>query len=275
MESLISGTFVGAGSFQCRHCGYMLTLAGTDTLSDCPDCEGHDFVRASLFSADGLARGRVGGAAATPAQGDMPGGPILASRGRGAAPSMSARHSSGGDEGAPQDAGRTSDTDTMKSGALGGSGGGALSRPEPIDSDEWLQDAHEQLHRPASTSPTKTTASSGRSRSRASGRVSVAASRPTCASTTRPSHAGTRWSCARPTACACSTIAASTACSSTGRESSGRCSRTAMRSSSAATGCASSASLLPSGRERTAREHPAQRERASSPRSRRVVSRLA
>ncbi len=148
MESLISGTFAGAGSFQCRHCGYMLTLAGTDTLSDCPDCGGHDFVRASLFSADGLARGRVGGAAATPAQGDMPGGPILASRGRGAAPSMSARHSSGGDEGAPQDAGRTSDTDTMKTGALGDSGGGALSRPEPIDSDEWLQDAHEQLHTP-------------------------------------------------------------------------------------------------------------------------------
>ena len=36
----------------------------------------------------------------------------------------------------------------MKTGALGGSGGGALSRPEPIDSDEWLQDAHEQLHTP-------------------------------------------------------------------------------------------------------------------------------
>ena len=88
MESLISGTFVGAGSFQCRHCGYMLTLAGTDTLSDCPDCGGHDFVRASLFSAGGLARGRVGDAAATPAQADMPGGPILASRGGGASASI-------------------------------------------------------------------------------------------------------------------------------------------------------------------------------------------
>ncbi len=52
MESMISGTFVGAGSFCCRRCGYALTLAGTDTLTDCPGCGGHDFVRASLFSTE-------------------------------------------------------------------------------------------------------------------------------------------------------------------------------------------------------------------------------
>ncbi len=52
MESLISGTFVGAGSFRCRRCGYVLTLAGTDALTDCPGCSGRDFVRASLFSAE-------------------------------------------------------------------------------------------------------------------------------------------------------------------------------------------------------------------------------
>jgi len=52
MESLSSGTFVGAGSFRCRRCGYVLTLAGSDALTDCPGCSGRDFVRASLFSAE-------------------------------------------------------------------------------------------------------------------------------------------------------------------------------------------------------------------------------
>ncbi|HEY2718373.1 MAG TPA: FHA domain-containing protein [Solirubrobacteraceae bacterium] len=46
------GTFVGAGSFCCRNCGYVLTLGGSDTLSDCPGCGGDDFTRASLFSVD-------------------------------------------------------------------------------------------------------------------------------------------------------------------------------------------------------------------------------
>ncbi|HEX5223688.1 MAG TPA: FHA domain-containing protein [Solirubrobacteraceae bacterium] len=50
MESLASGTFVGAGSFRCQNCDYTLTLAGTDTLTDCPSCGGKEFVRASLFS---------------------------------------------------------------------------------------------------------------------------------------------------------------------------------------------------------------------------------
>jgi len=52
MESLSSGTFVGAGSFRCRRCGYVLTLTGSDTLTDCPGCSSRDFVRASLFSAE-------------------------------------------------------------------------------------------------------------------------------------------------------------------------------------------------------------------------------
>jgi pSer/pThr/pTyr-binding forkhead associated (FHA) protein len=60
MDSMISGTFVGAGSFCCRNCGYALTLAGTDTLTDCPGCGGQDFVRASLFSTERIPRGRGG-----------------------------------------------------------------------------------------------------------------------------------------------------------------------------------------------------------------------
>ncbi|HEY2397380.1 MAG TPA: FHA domain-containing protein [Solirubrobacteraceae bacterium] len=52
MDSLTSGTFVGAGSFRCSRCGYVQTLVGSDTLSDCPGCGGRSFVRASLFSAE-------------------------------------------------------------------------------------------------------------------------------------------------------------------------------------------------------------------------------
>jgi FHA domain/Zinc-ribbon containing domain len=52
MESLTSGAIVGAGSFRCRRCGYVLTLAGSDPLSDCPECAGKDFTRASLFSTE-------------------------------------------------------------------------------------------------------------------------------------------------------------------------------------------------------------------------------
>ncbi len=51
VESLTSGTLAGAGSFRCERCGYVLTLAASDRLSDCPGCGGASFVRASLFSA--------------------------------------------------------------------------------------------------------------------------------------------------------------------------------------------------------------------------------
>jgi predicted nucleic acid-binding Zn-ribbon protein len=59
LESLTSGTIAGAGSFRCQRCGYVLTLAASDRLSDCPGCGGASFVRASLFSA-----GRLGDATA-------------------------------------------------------------------------------------------------------------------------------------------------------------------------------------------------------------------
>lgn len=49
-ESLTSGTMAGAGSFRCQRCGYVLTLAPGDMLSECPGCAGQSFARASLFS---------------------------------------------------------------------------------------------------------------------------------------------------------------------------------------------------------------------------------
>jgi pSer/pThr/pTyr-binding forkhead associated (FHA) protein len=58
MDSLASsGTFVGAGSFRCQHCGYTLTLEGSDVLTDCPSCGSQDFARASLFSTERIAGG--------------------------------------------------------------------------------------------------------------------------------------------------------------------------------------------------------------------------
>ena len=71
MELLTSGTIVGAGSFCCRGCGYVLTLTGLDALTDCPGCGGRDFERASLFSAESTSAGqetaRHGGMLAEPA----------------------------------------------------------------------------------------------------------------------------------------------------------------------------------------------------------------
>lgn len=114
----------------------MLTLAGTDTLSDCPGCGGHDFVRASLFSAGGLARGRITGPPHSVASGAGASGardPITAGR-------LSTDKAS-----ATGSARRVSYADTLRTGAVGG---GALSQPEPIDSDAWLQDARERLDEP-------------------------------------------------------------------------------------------------------------------------------
>jgi hypothetical protein len=52
MQSLTAGTFVGAGSFRCRECDFVLTLTGLDSLTDCPRCGGEEFARASLFNTE-------------------------------------------------------------------------------------------------------------------------------------------------------------------------------------------------------------------------------
>src|SRR5947209_18343195 len=56
MESLSAGTFVGSGSFRCQHCGYALTLEGSDILTPCPSCGGQSFLRASLFSTERISQ---------------------------------------------------------------------------------------------------------------------------------------------------------------------------------------------------------------------------
>jgi hypothetical protein len=57
METHTSGTFVGAGSFRCQHCGYALTLEGNERLTDCPSCGATEFVRASLFATERISPG--------------------------------------------------------------------------------------------------------------------------------------------------------------------------------------------------------------------------
>jgi predicted nucleic acid-binding Zn-ribbon protein len=108
VESLTSGTIAGAGSFRCKRCGYVLTLTGSDALSDCPGCGGRDFVRASLFTAGQLGRERI-------ALAGGPGG-LVAGAGRGGA-----------------------DLETQ---------GSSLSRSEPIDSEAWLESARGRIAEP-------------------------------------------------------------------------------------------------------------------------------
>ena len=57
MDSVTSGTVVGAGSYSCEQCGYTLTLASSEVLTACPGCGAEEFARASLFSTERLPAG--------------------------------------------------------------------------------------------------------------------------------------------------------------------------------------------------------------------------
>jgi hypothetical protein len=57
IESLTAGTLVGAGSFRCIRCDYVLSLDGSEELPACPSCGGREFHRASLFSTERLSAG--------------------------------------------------------------------------------------------------------------------------------------------------------------------------------------------------------------------------
>jgi predicted nucleic acid-binding Zn-ribbon protein len=108
MKTLTSGTTVGAGSFRCSRCGYVLALSGSETLGDCPACKGHDFQRASLF-------------------------------GRAVRTRWQDRTQIGGRR-SVTDAG----SDTIKTGLVGG----PPPHPDAYDSDAWLQQARALLEEP-------------------------------------------------------------------------------------------------------------------------------
>jgi pSer/pThr/pTyr-binding forkhead associated (FHA) protein len=74
MDTLTAGTFVGAGSFRCLGCGYMLALTGLDALTACPSCGGDEFARASLFNTERIDQTEHGAPAAAmsePELGDL------------------------------------------------------------------------------------------------------------------------------------------------------------------------------------------------------------
>jgi predicted nucleic acid-binding Zn-ribbon protein len=115
MESLTSGTIAGSGSFRCRRCGYVLTLTGSDTLSDCPGCGGRAFVRASLFSG-GANLGHAGSSTAEARR------RIVSRSGAFVTGAM-----------------RTGRFDKRA---------GSLFRAEPIDGEAWLQNVRAQIAEP-------------------------------------------------------------------------------------------------------------------------------
>ena len=56
LDSVVSGTLAGTGSFRCQRCGHVVTLAAPDPLPDCPGCGAQSFQRASLFGATRFGR---------------------------------------------------------------------------------------------------------------------------------------------------------------------------------------------------------------------------
>jgi len=49
LETYITGTLAGAGSFRCRECGYAVALNALDQVPQCPNCGNDRFARASIF----------------------------------------------------------------------------------------------------------------------------------------------------------------------------------------------------------------------------------
>jgi len=50
MKAWMSGNVAGTGTFRCTECDQPVSLEAADELPDCPNCGGHEFIRASLFT---------------------------------------------------------------------------------------------------------------------------------------------------------------------------------------------------------------------------------
>ena len=55
METYLTGTLTGAGTFRCEACGFAVALHEQDALPDCPRCHKGRFQRSSLFAEVGSA----------------------------------------------------------------------------------------------------------------------------------------------------------------------------------------------------------------------------
>jgi hypothetical protein len=49
LDTYLTGTLAGAGSFRCRQCGYAVALNALEEIPRCPSCGNARFARASMF----------------------------------------------------------------------------------------------------------------------------------------------------------------------------------------------------------------------------------
>jgi predicted RNA-binding Zn-ribbon protein involved in translation (DUF1610 family) len=57
-DTVHAGTLAGAGCFRCESCGYAVALHELDEVPPCPNCEGQDFRRSSIFAELALTEAR-------------------------------------------------------------------------------------------------------------------------------------------------------------------------------------------------------------------------
>ncbi|HLL86237.1 MAG TPA: FHA domain-containing protein [Thermoleophilaceae bacterium] len=50
MQTVVSGTLAGAGTFRCQDCSYPVALLERDEIPPCPRCGSREFKRASIFA---------------------------------------------------------------------------------------------------------------------------------------------------------------------------------------------------------------------------------
>jgi hypothetical protein len=50
VDTYLTGTLAGAGSFRCRDCGFAVALNALDEVPQCPHCGNGSFARASIFA---------------------------------------------------------------------------------------------------------------------------------------------------------------------------------------------------------------------------------
>jgi FHA domain/Zinc-ribbon containing domain len=50
VDTYLTGTLAGAGSFRCRDCGFAVALNALDEIPQCPHCGNGRFARASIFA---------------------------------------------------------------------------------------------------------------------------------------------------------------------------------------------------------------------------------
>ena len=57
MQTVVSGTLAGAGTFRCQECSYPVALFERDEVPPCPRCGAREFKRASIFNEQLTAEG--------------------------------------------------------------------------------------------------------------------------------------------------------------------------------------------------------------------------